>query len=738
MLHAAVTIASHSSNSVLRPFHSLSRCLTTPSIGQNSKTRINAADSGLVDFFDHLLQQCINGDHLRQLKQTHSQIIHTSTFLSPFLAARLVSVYSKFGLLKDARKVFDTISSLDESFITRNMLLWNSILRANVVQGEYNEALRLYCEMRKVGVLPDGFGFPLIVKASGRAMVGESNYKLCTSVHCHVVQLGFRDHMHVVNELLGMYGKIGRMDIACKLFDRMPVRTQISWNVMVSGFANNSDCENASKMFDRMELEGWEPNSVTWTSLLSSFGKCGSGEETLRLYRMMREKGVEVTAEAVAVVLSVCADMNAFCTAANLHGYVIKGGFSNYSFVVNSLICVCGKNCAAKEAESLFSGLESKNIVSWNALISCYAESGLCDEAFALFSQMGKLHDGYAELKPNVITWSAVISGFAAKGRFEESLEIFRQMQIAEVAGNPVTIASTLTACAGLSAHCLGKEIHAHVTRTLLDKKVLVGNGLINMYMKCACPEEANLVFEGLGNRDLFSWNTMIAGYGMLGLGDTALKFFYNMINIGFKPDEVTFVAVLSACSHAGLVAEGRKLFDQMVRDFRIESQMEHYACVVDLLGRAGLVLEAIDFVKNMPIEPNACVWGALLNSCKMYKNTDAAEETAAQIFGLEPGMTGSYMLISNLYAAQGRWEDSAKVRHSAKTVGLKKSPGRSWIEVKKKVHAFLAGEALDSGMEEIYRVLDYLSLQMEMESYALCQKSTSQLALEEECVAYI
>lgn len=408
--------------------------------------------------------------------------------------------------------------------------------------------------------------------------------------------------------------------------------------------------------------------------------------------------------------------MNAFRVGESVHGFVIRGGFCNYTFVVNSLICMYGRNGCKKEAEILFSGLESKNIVSWNGLISSFAESGLCEEAFALFLQFKNLHGGNTTMRPNVITWSAIIGGFAAMGRFEESLELFRQMQVAEVVFNFVTIASILTACAGLSALCVGKEIHAHVMRLLIEKNTLVGNGLINMYMKCGSPKDANLIFEGLDGKDLFSWNTMIAGYGMLGFGENALKVFYHMIDIGVKPDEVTFVAILSACSHAGLVAQGCKLFDEMRRDFRIEPKMEHYSGLVDLLGRAGLVFDAIHIVKSMPIDPNSYVLGALLNSCKMYKNTDVAEDIAAQIFNLDSNIAGSCMLLSNLYAANGKWENSAKVRLSAKTMGLKKSPGYSWIEVKKKVHTFLAGKAIDFEIEVIYQVLNDLSLHMENE----------------------
>lgn len=635
-----------------------------------------------------------------------------------------MSVYARFGLVIHARKVFDEIPFEGLS----NMLLWNSILRASVSNGYYEEGLKLHDKMRKLGVWADGFTLPLVIKAC--AVMGGLN--LCKNVHSHVLQMGFQNHLHVVNELVGMYGKLGRMEDARRLFDRMAVRSYISWNTMVSGYAFNYDCDGAFEMFRKMELEGLEPNPVTWTSLLSSHARCGQNEETVELFGVMRMRGIGATAEVLAVVLSVCADMVAVGRGKVIHGYVIKGGFENYLFVKNALIYMYGKCGDVKYAQNLFLEMETKNLVSWNALITSHAESGLCDEAFAIFSQL-ETSDDCPMIRPNVISWSAVIDGFASKGQGEESLKLFRQMQLAKVMATCVTISSVLSICAELAALNLGREIHGYVVRALMDSNILVGNGLINMYTKCGSFEEAHLVFEKIDGRDLVSWNSMISGYGLHGLGEKALKTFDQMIKCGFKPDNVTFVAVLSACSHAGLVSEGRRLFNEMTLEFRVEPQMEHYACMVDLLGRAGLLQEASDIVKNMPMEPNDCVLGALLNSCRMYKNTDVAEETASHIFNKSSETTGNYMLLSNIYAASGRWEDSARTRISAKTKGLKKIPGQSWIEVKKKVYVFSAGNTLQPGLGEVYGILEELALQMESECRTVHYSIFGQSVDEEE-----
>lgn len=683
-------------------FKSASFCFPRLSINFHSQFSSITYDDDLLDFFDHLLQQCSSIQHS---KQVHSATVVTGAYCSAFVAARLVSIYARYGLVSDARKVFNSAPFEGLS----NLLLWNSIIRANVYHGYCKEALQLYGKMRDYGVLGDGFTFPLVLRASSNL----GSFNLCKNLHCHVVQFGFQNHLHVVNELIGMYAKLERMDDARKLFDKMRIKSVVSWNTMISGYAYNYDVNGASRMFHQMELEVVDPNPVTWTSLLSSHARCGHLEETLVLFSKMRMKGVGATAEMLAVVLSVCADLPTLNRGKMIHGYMVKGGFDDYLFAKNALITVYGKGGDLGDAEKLFHEMKAKNLVSWNALISSYAESGLYDKAFELFSQLEKM-EVYPEMKPNVITWSAVICGFASKGLGEESLAVFRKMQLANVKANSVTIASVSSICAMLAALNLGREVHGHVIRAGMDDNILVGNGLINMYTKCGSFKPGCMVFEKLENRDSISWNSMIVGYGMHGLGKDALSTFNQMIKSGFRPDDVTFIAALSACSHAGLVAEGRWLFYQMVQKFKIKPQMEHYSCMVDLLGRAGLVEEASNIVKGMPFEPNAYIWSAILNSCRMHKDTDLAEETASQIFNLNSEITGSHMLLSNIFAASCRWEDSARVRISARMKGLKKVPGCSWIEVKKKVYMFKAGHSILEGLEKVDEILHDLALQIE------------------------
>lgn len=584
------------------------------------------------------------------------------------------------------------------------------MLRAYVSVFRYADALRLYSRMHEINVLPDGFGFPLIV----RACTMRADVRLCRIVHRHVIQMGFGKNLHVNNELVGMYGEIGLMDVALQVFDRMPQRSCVSWNIMITGFSKKHDCDGALSMFRRMENEGWEPNSVTWTSLISSFARCGFIDWTWEFFVVMREKGVDATAEAIAVVISAC-DGLIPVKGEIMHSYVITAGFEKYVFVRNALISMYGRNGAVEKAEYLFYGMETNSITSWNALISAYAQSGLCDEAYLAFQNLQNLGSN-SMVRPNVITWTAVINGFAASEQHKKTtLELFRGMQFTQVLANEVTIASVLSVCAELSALTLGREIHGHTIRMLIDRDMLVTNGLINMYMKCGSIKTGYSIFEGMVCKDITSWNTIITGYGMHGFGDGALRIFRQMVNASFKPDEVTFIAILSACSHSGLVTEGRELFDQMSRVFKIEPRVEHYACMVDLLGRAGLLEEASQVLKTMPIEPNVPVLGALLNSCRVHENTDFAEETASRVFDLSGKSTGGYMLLSNLYAASERWDESAKVRLSARTKGLKKVAGQSWIEVKKKVHSFSAGKALNLNIEELIGVLQDLNMQLVM-----------------------
>ncbi|KAK9131205.1 hypothetical protein Sjap_011692 [Stephania japonica] len=429
-----------------------------------------------------------------------------------------------------------------------NLLLWNSMLRANQSYGYFAESLRLYLQMRTLGIMPDDFTFPLVV----RTCASMGNWDMCKLVHVHVLVSGFQFRVHVANELIGMFGKLGYMDHARKVFDRMQFRSCISWNSLISGFSKNYDLEGTINTFKWMELEGMEPNLVAWTSLLSAHARCGKCEDVLRLFCEMRLKRNGATIRNDSIALSVCADFYMIYEGIVIHGYVVTGGFQDYMFVNNSLICMYGKNGNIDDSSSLFRQMKTKNLITWNSLISSFSEAGLCDEAFEAFLQLEK--SGDSMLQPNVITWTAVISGFSSKGRGNECLDMFRRMLYANVDPNSVTFAGVLSACGELAVLDRGIEIHGHSIRACLDNNILVGNGLINMYVKCGKLKEAQIIFDKLGDRDLVSWNSMIVGYGMHGFGEDSLLTFRQMVEVGQRPDEVTFVAVLSACSHAGLV----------------------------------------------------------------------------------------------------------------------------------------------------------------------------------------
>ncbi|VVA91680.1 unnamed protein product [Arabis nemorensis] len=655
-------------------------------------------DQSLFHFFDHVLRLCLTS---QQCRQVHAKILVSDfIFRSGSLAASLVSVYSRLGLILDARNVFQTVSFV----LWSDLGLWNSILKANVTHGLHENALELYNGMRERGLTGDGFILPLILRACRYL----GRFGLCRALHSQVIQIGLQENLYVVNELLALYPKDGRMGDAYNLFVEMPVRNRMSWNVMISGFSQEYDCESAVKIFEWMQREEFKPDEVTWTSLLSCHSQCGKLEDVIKYFDVMRMSGSAASGEALAVFFSVCAELGAFSIAEKVHGYVIKGGFEEYLPSKNALTYVYGKQGKVKDAQMLFRQIRNKGIESWNALITSFLDAGKLDEALLLFTELEEMND-FCNVKANVVTWTSVIKGCNVQGRGDDSLEYFRRMQFSKVLSNSVTICCILSVCAELPVLNLGREIHGHVIRTSMNENILVQNALVNMYTKCGFLSEGNLVFEAIRDKDLISWNSMINGYGMHGLGERALSMFDRMIKSGVHPDGIALVAVLSACSHAGLVEKGREIFHSMSKTFGIEPQREHYACIVDLLGRVGFLEEASEIVKNMPMEPNACVLGALLNSCRMHKNTDIAENIASQLFSLEPEMTGSYMSLSNIYSAGGRWEESAKVRALAKKRDLKKVSGSSFIELKKKVYKFSSGSTVQSEFASIYPVLEDL-----------------------------
>ncbi|CAI0382057.1 unnamed protein product [Linum tenue] len=345
------------------------------------------------------------------------------------------------------------------------------------------------------------------------------------------------------------------------------------------------------------------------------------------------------------------------------------------------------------EAREAFDKMPERNVVSWTAMLRGYVQEGMIGEAERLFSQMPVR---------NVVSWTVMIGGLIEDGRVDEALKLFYVMPVKDVvARTNMIVISTLSVCGSLATLNHGREVHAQLVRSLFDCDVYVCSVLITMYMKCGDLVNGKRVFDRFTSKDTVMWNSIITGYAQHGLGKEALQVFYDMVSSGVPPDEVTFIGVLSACSYTGRVKEGLQLFESMKSKYLVNPKTEHYSCVVDLLGRAGKLNEAMNLIRDMSVEADACVWGALLGACRIHNRLDMAEVVAKKLLLLEPENTGHYILLSNIYSSQGRWRDVAALRSNMRVQSLSKSPGCSWIEVEKKVHTFTGGDITSHPMVE-------------------------------------
>jgi pentatricopeptide repeat protein len=480
---------------------------------------------------------------------------------------------------------------------------------------------------------------------------------------------------------------------ARQVFDKMSQRNVISWTSMISGYAKNGYCDQALDLFHEMQLSGIEPNVISWTALIAGYVQSGRGHDALVIFCRMRKVGITPNSITVANVLSACIVSASLKQGKEIHSYVIRSGFES-------------------------------NVVVGTELLNLYAKFGSIDNACHIFDRMPER---------DVVLWTRMIGMCTENEHSIEALKLFREMQLAGVKPNTFTITSALPACAHLAVLHRGKEIHGYIIRQAFGINAIVGSALISMYTKCGSVEDACRVFNNINQRDVVLWTVMIAGYAMHGHGEEALNLFILMQQEGVKPDHITFVGVLSACSHAGLVNEGWQHFNLMSQEYQITPRVEHYACMVDLLGRAGRLDEALDFISKMPLEPNATVWGALLAACKIHCNIELGEQVARHLFELEPENAGNYVLLANVYAAGGRWDGFANVRKIMNDRRLKKPPGCSWIEVRNKVYTFFVGDRSHPQTDKIYAKLADLTMQMESAGYVLETTSVLHDLKEEE-----
>lgn len=441
--------------------------------------------------------------------------------------------------------------------------------------------------------------------------------------------------------MLGGLLKDSRVEDARKLFDMMPVKDVVAVTNMIGGYCEEGRLEEARALFDEMPKR----NVVTWTTMVSGYARNRRVDVARKLFEVMPER-------------------NEVSWTAMLMGYTHSGRM--------------------REASEFFDAMPMKPVVACNEMIMGFGFDGDVDRAKAVFEKMRERDDG---------TWSAMIKVYERKGFELEALGLFARMQREGAALNFPSLISVLSVCASLASLDHGRQVHARLVRSEFDQDLYVASALITMYVKCGDLLRAKWIFNRYPLKDVVMWNSMITGYSQHGLGEEALNVFRDMCLSGVPPDDISFIGVLSACSYSGKVKEGREIFESMKCKYQVEPGIEHYACMVDLLGRAGQVNDAMEIVEKMPMEPDAIVWGSLLGACRTHMKLDLAEVAVEKLAQLEPKNAGPYVLLSHMYASKGRWEDVEVVREKIKTRSVIKLPGYSWIEVEKKAHMFVGGD---------------------------------------------
>ncbi|XP_077238352.1 pentatricopeptide repeat (PPR) superfamily protein [Tasmannia lanceolata] len=503
------------------------------------------------------------------------------------------------------------------------------------------------------------------------ALHDSSNLKQLKHVHAHVLRKGLDQSSFVLAKLLRML---------------------TNQNLPMDHYAR--------QVFDQVR----QPNAFLWTALIRGYALLGPFRESLILYTHMRRLGNRPLSFTFSALFKACAATFDLHVGTQIHGHTISiGGFHSDLFVNNTLITMYVSCGCLDSARKVFDEMPVRDVISWTSLIVAYAKKGEMKLAEGLFDELPD---------KDMVAWTAMVTGYAQNARPRDALKLFERMRAAGVETDEVTLVGVISSCAQL-----GALKQAHWIRDIAERagfsparNVVVGSALIDMYAKCGCVEEAYRVFEEMTDRNVYSYSAMIVGFAMHGRANEAMNLFSKMVETDIRPNGVTFIGVLSACSHAGLVEQGCRYFASMFDDYRISPSADHYACMVDLLGRAGNVENAYELVKTMPIEAHGGVWGALLGACRIHGKPHIAEIAANHLFELEPNGIGNYVLLSNIYASAGQWDDVLSVRKLMREKGLRKNPGCSWVEAKDGiVHEFFAGDMSHPMSDEIKQILEEL-----------------------------
>ncbi|KAM7276123.1 hypothetical protein ACFE04_017989 [Oxalis oulophora] len=628
----------------------------------------------------------------------------------------MLAAYANSGKLNEAKIVFNQTPFKD-------VIAWNSLISGFCRYGYDNEALDFFKQMQFQDRIPNEYTLGSVLKLSNFQRRGEQ-------IHAYAIKIGFGSNDFVVTGLVDMYAKGNCIFEAEYLFETMmDSKNHVMWTAMITGYSQNGDLIKAMECFREMKVKGVESNHFTFPSILTA---CAAGS-AIGFGKQVHICIIKSGFEANIYVQSALVDMYVKCGDFNSARFILEITEIDNAVSWNSMIVGYSRQGQENEALSLFkqmhtrgmliddftypsvlncfartvdivnaksvhcltikTGFEAYKLVS-NALVDMYAKQGNLDIAFEVFKQMPD---------KDVISWTSLVTGYAHNDKSEESLKLFCEMRNSGICSDQIVYSSVLKASAELTVLEFGQQVHAIFIESGLKSSLSVDNSLLTMYMQCGCLEDANKVFNSMQVRDVITWTAVIVGYAKNGKGKDSVKFYDKMLFTGIKPDFITFIGLLFACSHAGLLEEGREYFETMDKKFGIKPCPDHYACMIDLLGRSGKLDEAKKLLDEMVVEPDGTVWKALLAACRVHGNLELAERAAKKLFELEPMDAVPHVMLSNMYSAAGRWEDAAKIRRIMKLKGISKEPGCSWIEVSGTVNTFRSDDRGHPRTVEIY-----------------------------------
>ncbi|KAA8539696.1 hypothetical protein F0562_026388 [Nyssa sinensis] len=633
-------------------------------------------------------------------KQIHGFIIRNMFDGDPFLVTALIEMYSSCGCPMDTWNLVEKLE--DKS----NVVVWNAMIGGFCENGLWENSLEVYLFVKNENCKLSSSSFSSALTACSQA--GDVGFG--RQVHCDVIKMDFQKDPYVCTSLLTMYAKGRLVGDAEKVFNSILDKEIELWNAMISAYVGNGRAYDALDVYSCMRLSAILSDSFTISNLLAP---CNM----IELYNLGR----------------------------TLHGELIKRPIQNNIAVQSALLTMYSKCGTTEDADAVFSTIKEKDVVAWGSMISGFCRNLKFKEALYLFKAMEA-----DRVKPDSDIMASVISacigldniqlGFGIHGLViksglgldsfvasslidmyskrgfpdrnglpELSISLFPQIVQHGLYPDSVSVTSVLVAISSVAALLKGKAIHGYHLRLEIVSDLQLENALIDMYIKCGYLKYAKHIFRNMSQRNLVTWNSMIAGYGIHDECLHAISLFDEMRKSGIRPDAVTFLSLISSCNHSGLIDEGLNLLQSMRLEYNIEPKMEHYVNIVDLLGRAGCLDDAYTFIQNMPIEPDRSVWLCLLCACRTHRNIKLGELAAHNLLKMEPTRGSNYVQLLNLYAEAGLRDRAAKLRASMRQKGLKKSPGCSWIEVKNKVDTFFSGDSSSLRTVEIYETLSSL-----------------------------